>query len=356
MSLLFLALACLQEAQGPPEPDISAIEQQALDYRRAIKSGHVELNSQYWTLQSGKRVTKTTVRTIWFDAEQRREDDKRRYSEDEDPPRFYREISCFSKQGHIFWSDQELPDQGKYAVRVDRRKKNPDTKKAYPVIDPRMLGMLPETCANLVKYNLDTYVGRPDRKGISAKRAFFKSTECWLICYTTLREVSVRYWVAPSFGYNLLRVESEFTHDGDHYVNSTETDYGQFGKSAWFPTKCVYERKVNDKPVTQEVLQVKAFALNSPIDSKIFTLEGIDIPPNTYLFTLPSDPRGELKWNGEEIAAVSEKVIFPGVRPASASKRVFRLAALGLAGVAAVAFFWYVRKKRLAAAALNRPQ
>ena len=64
----------------------------------------------------------------------------------------------------------------------------------------------------------------------------------------------------------------------------------------WLPAKSVYQERTGDK-VLAKLDQTIYYSLNKPVASKVFSLEGLDLPSRTPVQT----PDGPMKWDGEKL-------------------------------------------------------
>lgn len=327
-------------------PDVAAIENAVLAPRRALKSGQVELDSHIWDFPNGeRRLFYRAVRTAWFDGNKMREDTLRPQADSKTG--FYREVLCFADGHNTFWSDQIL-GQG-HTVALDYRdQEKPGISGYNAMVDPRLAGLTPQDSPNFVHFHLESFIARADREPPSVRSEPLKGVDCWRVEFVTRDGCTVRYWVAPSQGNSVLRMEFAFTNGGDHYVDSVTSDI-RWNESTgvWFPETCVYNRLVNDKPHREEKLAIRVASFNQPIAPEVFDLKGMNITPGTLMQRIPHDPRGEVVWDGKEIVPLFSPTTTPS---RSWTRTILAINAVVLAIVAVGLSVWYLRKRRQPAA------
>lgn len=289
---------------GQTAPDVTAIEQRALAARRAIKWGVVELHSEMFMRRAGGEQHFNVDTKIWFDTNAARVDCIRplRDASRAEGSSSFRELNSFDGKQHIFWSTERASSLGNTPVEIKQLQYETQTK-ADVVVDPRLIGLAIEDSANLVNCRLEsTLLGRADRDEPTIAADKIHGADCWKIAYRMKKGVAVRYWIDPARGDSVVRMESEFDRDGTHYKNLLNVDVAYLDAAKiWFPAGCTYQRLENDRVTKSEQLTVRVVSLNEPIDPAVFTLSGMDIPPGTHVARVPSDGRGELVWNGDEI-------------------------------------------------------
>jgi hypothetical protein len=339
----FLGLAAGQESL----PDASTIEQQVFRDRRAIVSGQIEFHSRIWRFPNDKRQLYYDVRTmIWFDKENLRSDEFSTYKVGSQHP--HREIRSFTAEKFTYWSDEKLQDDKPIGVSLMERKsvKNYPT---YGVVHPRLVGLSPGTFLNLLNLNndLESAIARNDRTPPTVKRTSWKGKECLLVEYRLSNDVEKKIYYSPECGLNPVYVEVSDAHSKDS-LECTLAMVGRLG--IWYPTSCVYQQVAGGRIVEEENLEVIVHQMNEPPESKVFSLEGMNLPAGTVIFRYPEEKSGErLIWNGEKMVQLNESGS-PTEPPATDAKSIKRpflfLISCSLAVIVALILFVYRMKQR----------
>jgi hypothetical protein len=305
-----------------------------------IKSGQVELDSNIWELTNGERqLVYRAIRTVWFDGSKIREDTLRPQSGG--ATGFYREVLCYAGGRRTFWSDQIFP-QG--SVAVDYRDQEKPASLSETLVDPRLAGLTPMDSPNYIHFHLESFVARSDRQPPSVRSDPLNGVECWRVEFLTNDGSTIRYWVAPTQGNSVLRIEHAFTNSGDRYLDSVTTEVKRYESAGvWFPASCVFRRLQNDKPLREEKLTIRVASFNQPIDPQVFELKGMNIPAGTLMQRVPRDPRGEVVWDGNEIVPLYSPIASPS---RSWTRTILLINAVVLAVAAAGLWVWYLRKRR----------
>ncbi len=304
---LLLLLTCLPLSSAQTV-DPEAIEKEALAPRRALKSGIVELTSHYSEFAGGKKtVSGETTYTIWFDGDQIRRDAYRHYQPAQKHQKLakdaYREVSCFGKDQHYWWTDKVGLNGAAYVLRVDNDPKS-ITSTLFTITHPNVIGMAPRTFANLVHHNTpDNFIGRADRTPPSMTREATGGVDCWKIEFSLKNGVKARAWIAPDRGYSPIRLETEFTSAGKVYFHELHSDVAPIpGANLWFPRRCECLRRIDGAVVAAETLDVALHDVNKPVPASVFTLAGLDIPPGTHVSFIHFDPPRKMEtWDGKKL-------------------------------------------------------
>jgi hypothetical protein len=349
---VFLAFA----AQGQPGvPAIDEIEQQVGSYRRLIEGARVEWEQETYGFADGDRsLARGRTSTIWSDGKRHRIDVRLRYSADVP---FHREVYCRDCEvegSHVHWSDRDLGGGERIVVGFEDSSRG-GTATSFYLIDPRLLGMYPDSSPNLYDKHLESFLGRQDREDVSVEKADWQGRECWLLKYRILQGVGIdaRVWVVPEWGPSVVRMEAEWKVPHGHFMDSIECQYRQYEPSMiWYPESCTYRRTKDGEPVEEETVKVLSVSLNEPLDPIAFKLAGMDIPPGTVVTGYPGTEVGTYAWDGKEVVRVDAE---PELTPFSDEelaegawrRRILLLAnSVVLALIAGFCLWMYLRKRR----------
>jgi hypothetical protein len=175
------------------------------------------------------------------------------------------------------------------------------------ILRPHEIGLIPASSGNMIQHRAEEIFKKEKRSNLKTHQEKLNDKECWLVSYTIERPgkpVEVRYWIAPALGNAVMRVEVRFEADERAFVDSIESDHKEVQPGVWFPEKCLYQRRVNDKIATQEILHIKVNKYNADPEPTAFTLQGMNIPPGAPLSIVSkTDKRAgfALTWDGKEI-------------------------------------------------------
>jgi hypothetical protein len=350
LSFFFVISASLSQTQATP--DIKVIERQVLDYRRAIRSAHLELSQKIY-----KKIWSKPARefhtTIWLRDKKLRIDVVLRYKES-DP--YHREIVCVNckKEGYyIQHSEQDPAEFGQKGTKVSLAMRkipsDPKLRASLDVIHPHMLGMIAATSRDTSmtdEYHLESFVGRADRKTPSIKQIQWRDQQCWLETYETLNGSKIRIWIVPGQGPSVGRIEAELEHMGKKYQSTVENTLKRDPSSGlWYPEKCVYEFTIADQLEEGEIAEIKVHSLNQPVPAETFMLSGLNLAKDT---PVSLDTPGLRSWDGQKLVRYKREPPEEDIDPIpSNSWRPYLLAGcVGFAVLAASALCWYFFGKK----------
>ena len=342
--LCLIAALALAGVEGPTGLEV---EQKALGQRRAIRRGVVTCDITT-TLRKGahaqeqERVITRTVK-LWFDGAKQRSD-----TFVSGGAETHRDIRCLVSNRYIRWSEQKSPGGGMYGVD-DHDVKFADRRVAT-VVDPRMVGMAPDSFANLVQYNLESFFGSGNRRqgeGDLATRVMLDGAECLQSEYERNTGATIRLVVVPAMNFAPVRIEAEFIANGVNYrdVVSVKNKFHEPSRT-WFPANFRYERRLDDRIVELQEGKLTVESLNEPVSPEIFTLAGMGLPPGVHVSRFPEDEHlvGVNVWNGREVVhegGDDETVPAAVPPPGSARPVILTFFSIVLAVIAAAALWRY---------------
>lgn len=174
----------------------------------------------------------------------------------------------------------------------------PNPRQAAP--DPRLIGIAPETFANLVYFNLNAILARPDRQRSTVTEEDQSGERCWKVEYERRDGIIVSLWFNPARGGGVVRSELRSGARGEIRDSLDSEVVKEPGSGVWFPASCRYQRTVDDKVVQEEELRVQVIQFNQRVDPITFTLAGMNIPPDTPVLRQPKNEPG-LTWDGTKV-------------------------------------------------------
>ena len=210
------------------------------------------------------------------------------------------ELTCFGER-YYYYDDVLLPDGGKMVLMVQ----DINRQKTSSVVDPRLVGMIPEGIANaMAYYQLDSFVGGVKRKGIAYRSVSLSGEECVRVDFEYGKiDAKASVWISPKRGFSVVRSEIKAG-----FVDSIDVDPRRDeGTGLWFPATTHYKRVEASGAVTyEESLSIRVVSLNKGIAKDIFTPTTMQIPAGTHVTDLSRGPEN-LIWNGKEIVPAERR-------------------------------------------------
>ena len=344
---LIVLMVGLNVCQSPDLPNPGRIEEDAIERRRALRSGEVLLKSTGWFRSPGAARTEFGWNaTIVFEGKKRRSDKRRT-----DLPEFAgndaaapREILCYSDDVHIFFNGRPPEDDRSMMMNVFDLDHFNDSVRMR-VVDPRILGMVPSASANTVQYELDRFVGTSDYKSIRIEPASWEGLDAWKITKVLPKDVTFRSWIVPDRDFAVVRVESEYEDAGKSHVHSTASRLGyRESIRSWYPSHCDHRVTIDGEEVEYESLEIQVKQFSDPIDPEVFTLVGMDIPPGTGVQRVPTTLAGYLSWNGSEIVSSYSPPAPPPATGVGGNPTLLVVSSLAAATAVACCWWLFFRK------------
>jgi hypothetical protein len=158
-------------------------------------------------------------------------------------------------------------------------------------------------------------------------------------------------WVVPAWGDSVVKVQIAGVPGGQTLVDRVETEVAQVGADGvWFPTVCTYTRLLGGELEYRQVAKIEVKSLNRPIDPRVFTLAGMDLPSPIPVITEKSTPeKPVVMWDGTKLvdATPYTRPAHPSVVPRPVAAGAFRAwlwVASELAAVIAAFAAWRLRR------------
>ena len=297
--LLILGL----ESQASALPDPKSLEANAINQRRQILRGELELVSEGWEeIPSQGKVNYGYTLRIAFDGNLRREILVRRPSTvngTEWRPAMT-EIRCYGEKEHIWFSDAKDSSGIQSMLNLVELKSLVENA-GQKVVDPRILGYVSAGALNTVYFDLDSFIGNTKYKNISIEKVIYKERECWKATKVLNDGVIVRSWFDPEKDWAVSKMEAEVVTGGVTQIDAVESDLAYYEPiKQWFPVVCHRTTTVNGVTTSVDTLRVKVDQFQRAIDRGKFTLAGLNIPKGTRIQKIPSQP-GSHTWDGRQI-------------------------------------------------------
>lgn len=318
-------------------PSVEVIETKVIAARRAIVCGEVVIELEIRRgPEKGSAKAFEHSRHLYFDGVKTRCDLLKPATVGGPESRVrVRRVECFSETRHVYFCDEVISPRGDMVVLNDF---DLGVEKSGPVVDPRMLGLVSSDVAGLVNWEMDSFIGRPDRDQSSVVADTRGEVPCWKVSYRLRRGPWVRYWVDRDHDLNVLRLEVEYPVHGKPWIDSVETQYQQLeGLVRWFPLTCRY-RHAEDGTVTRaEDATVRVVGLNRPVDPAAFTLAGMGVPVGMGVVQLPNELGDSRYWDGSKVVSLPDDTTIQSAIAADVRRRIV-LIVVAVVAAALVAF------------------
>lgn len=305
-AVLFSLLAA---SMARADSEIASVELKALEARRAIERGCVELEYTYRAMSDSRPPASLSKRrAIHFDGEQVRMEEcfdydaTRARSHGEQ----YRTVVCFGESEHIRYSSEITPEGHEIALTV--RPLDQVDLDTHAKMDPRLIGMAPRNVADVMCYPLEVIVGRPDRTRTSTESVVLNRDECTLVEYERNDGLIARMWIRAEKDYSVLKVQTESVHRGERYELTTEVSVRRDEASGkWFPERTVFTELRDGERIREEDARVQVVSLNQPLADGTFGLAGIGAPAGKRVNRVPGRPDHRKEyWDGQELVLIDE--------------------------------------------------
>lgn len=319
-------------------PSIRDLETAALRQRRALRKGKVILVAKRY-IKSPERLVSTREYTIWFDGQRNRTE--QHYLFEASQPSGFRRTYCrgCDEGEYIFYSDEKDKVGATVGVEVRTGQKTKRLSRLQQV-NPRMLGMYPDTVSNLAHKNLESVLLRPDQENMKIVQIEWRGHRCYRIHFNSHTKANWRVWVVPDWGHSVVRISAEADYYGKHYSSWVESDVQQYKKSGlWYPRSCVYERHVNGSFALRQITEVRHVELNEDLPPDTFSLRGMNLPIGKSIVGLSE--KGSLIWDGEKPVRRKKQPNFDTTRlKRTRSKRYGLIVASILFAAIAAIYVW----------------
>lgn len=340
MAVQFCAAASLPGQPGSPRPaEIKAIEDRILASRRAIRAGHFHIKRTYaYFDKEGVRIEDEfdTYLTEFFVREDLREGGT--YS-----------TRSFGTEHVYTYTDKVTGDAMTQLYIADLSRTDRKAAHFY-VHEPLLLMFHPAWYQAASNLHMESYVGSPLREAFTVEEVTWEQQPAIKVSFT--RTISSRsrvsYWVVPSLGYSIVRMQVNFSASrGKAYEDTVQASVRLVAPDIWFPKTVQYVRKVDGSLTMQEDLEIDLSDVNKPIDPAFFEPQAMNIPPGTRVnaleSTLKRDPFGELKWDGKKVVQMTLEELgasTPRPHKSRATRTILLLASSVVLAAMVVFLFW----------------
>lgn len=340
LAFLLLAASSVPHQASLPDLTIPQVDAKILASRREIHRGKLVFE---WSVHDRGAKPERTRYTTWFDLDKGK--NRTEYLIEPKDGDAYRRIECRNceKAGYYVLYDERKLKDGKVTTLTLAPLEKPEP---FGVLDPRLLGFLPDHPGALWHHHLETILGRGDRSNQTLKKDRLGDVDCYVITFETKTQQRYEYWAAPSKGYALLRIGLTNTKPGRSDRGVVENDLRQFERGGiWFPGTSTYTHTRGGTELTKAVVRVESAEFNAPIDDTAFTLAGMGLRKGLIVdYKQPAGKSELFQWTGQELEKYKQPAF---ILPKPPSDRRWWL--YGLAGVltalALGALFLYWRRR-----------
>jgi len=330
-------------------------EKKAIENRQRITRYALEIDCQSFDPYN-KNFSKTVGRAFYFDGKNTRNDTRiKRDVQIRGEEDSYNHINVWTIDKLIDYTQGVLEDGKQSGVSI--RSLDLAYKEGTIPKDPRSIGMNPS--GFMFREPIETFVACLERDNCISSDEELRGIPCKKFEYTHSRlGTVVKYWIAPSHGYSVIRIES--FHDGvprtfpqepnDPMTDCTDLDVLEYKNTGlWFPISMKFTR-TNEKTKKIELSEnysIRIISLNDAIGSDVFTMKGMNIPVGTYVMQLPESIEDNYFWDGHEIKGERGSVFStPDKNRYTLLRTILILAGLGLICAACISKYQQIRQSQ----------
>lgn len=313
----------------------SDLEQHTIQSRRAVRSGVIDFRGTGWSLVDGKQVAHPDswgqLRHVVFKGQSVRYE---RLRDDGSADRF-----VFTEDRFIQHDNRVDPDGVLRMADVGSRESFDKLKET--VFDPRRLGMVPVLSGLLYLHDIDSLLGRADRRDVRVDDGTLSGFTTKVLSFELFGGERVRYWIAPEAAYSVIRCEFEW----DGGVDVVESDLVHYPDAGvWFPSRVTYKRWEDGTVTQEEVVTVESAVFGGEIADETFELAGLDLPQGLIVYDISSQTSST--WDGSQLVPRESRVP-PEAFPAAPAGRsgLYLMLWLGGGVVALVLVVWSFRRR-----------
>lgn len=297
---------CMASAGGPgPTPEIQQLEDAILTQRRLIVSGHIRVSREFTDLTGPRRIDEQSDIITYFDATS----GAKRIREDL-TQNGISTVQCFDGTLWYWYRTGPASSNGtRYSLGVKELTSRDLEGPAY-LHQPVLLMLHPLWYKGTVGFHMEQFIGSPQRRGFSAAPCRWENTDAWKVSFEITRAggAAMSYWVVPSWGYSVVKMELKSDDDGVAKKFSVQCAVKEVAKGIWFPSEVHWQDVAGEAWKRKEDLRIEVVSINRPIDQSIFGPGTMGIPPGTDVARVVSGTgSGPLKWDGKAIVPRSRE-------------------------------------------------
>jgi hypothetical protein len=151
-------------------------------------------------------------------------------------------------------------------------------------------------------------------------------------------------WFALDYAYSPIRVETESKQH--QLFDYTTVEVNQYKNTdIWVPGKVIAERLINGQSHRKTEYTITVYSINEPLDPKVFTLEGLNIPVGTPVDMHPDPEHLPRLWDGKKVVTEGEMLTNQMIAEKHNQRSfILLIVSLGLIGIIGLYRFFILRK------------
>jgi hypothetical protein len=128
-----------------------------------------------------------------------------------------------------------------------------------------------------------------------------RGEKAWRIDYRPEPRVRVAIWVAPEYGNNPVRLETERELEaGGKASNVVDSEYVRTRPgNHWFPKRVIFRQSLRGELQVDQVAIVEKAEFNIPIEAKTFSIQELGLPPGRNVMERPLNRM--MIWDGSKL-------------------------------------------------------
>lgn len=167
------------------------------------------------------------------------------------------------------------------------------------ITDLRRLALYPQVAGRLSDFHLQSVLGSAGRSEFMLSDVVYQGQQAKLVSFTADPSTKVKYWAVPDWGPSVARMEITRVVGNNTLIDTVEAQYEQAGvNKLYFPKLCVFERHVDGKHLERDEFTVTVHSLQSPIDPKVFRVDGMGMAQGSAVEGIGKD---RLTWDGSKL-------------------------------------------------------
>ncbi len=290
-SLLLAALAT-----GPADNalDAAKVEAAVISQRTSIRKGFVSFESVIYQ-KGAAESTYERSGTIWFDLDKNKYRADVRWTKrgDDRPDRWLDCRNCEIEGYRAFYAPTgEVKGGGSLALTLAPLSLLGATERDLEM-EPRTFGISSGTSeGHSRQLKFHNYFAGPNREGFTCREGTYNGSKCLFLSYLWPAKSPEQYLteavILPEQGYHVARIKETPLSPADKVAQGTliESVAARVpGTDRWYPKTVNYERTFHGKMHDKENLRITDVSFDLPLDDKVFTLAGMDIPDGTPILT-----------------------------------------------------------------------
>jgi hypothetical protein len=209
----------------------------------------------------------------------------------------------------------------------------------YRHFDPLKLMFAPVSYQATKLFPIDYVIGSSARENIGFERALSDGVVAWKVScvWTGVGRWNIRYWVVPSLGFNVTRMEAESLEGYSAGTKAViECELRAVADGIWFPARIHFEQHGPGESIVEDLV-IRTSQINEGLGSAIFEPAEMNIPIGTVVARMPRLPDHQaLKWNGRALVPMTPRERFGYIATSRTGIRFWMVLAVISGGFALV--------------------